>query len=150
MTDPKFNDFSMIFSLYANFKRFSWSSIIFHDLETDMNLNYFSRAAGPCASPWQRSERLGRDIRLGKTVKSIKVAKFRACIIGKGCTQTISQLRSILLQVLPPHPEHILVHFTSAFLHLQFLMQAVLLSIYMLKRYDHDSHGREAWRVRVG
>ena len=87
-------------------------------------------------------------------LKTTKAAKFRVCIIGKGCTQMKSPLMSLSLQVLPPHPEHILVHFTPAFLHLQFRMQAALqpqLSIEMLKRYDHDSHRMaEAWRVGVG
>ena len=66
--------------------------------------------------------------------KSNKAATFRACNTGKGCAQTTSSLRSLLLQVLPPHPEHILMHFKPAFLHLQIRMQAVLqpqLSIYM-------------------
>ena len=36
-------------------------------------------------------------------LKSTKAAKFRACIIGKSCTQMISSLRSLSLHVLPPH-----------------------------------------------
>ena len=92
----------------------------------------------------------------GKLLKSNKADTFRACYTGNGCVQTISSLRSILLQVLPPHPEHILIHFRPAFLHWQFRMkaQAVLqpqLSIYMFKSYDHDSHRTaEAWKVGFG
>ena len=81
----------------------------------------------------------------GKPFKSNKAYTFRACNTGNGCAQTTSSLRSLLLQVLPPHPEHILIHFRPAFLHWQFRMQAqaVLqpqLSMYMLKSCDHDSH----------
>ena len=107
----------------------------FHDLQRDLNLNDFSRAVGTLCNPlveW----RTGYGYKISeKKLKSTKAAKFHACIKGKGSTQMISSLRSLSLQVLPPHPEHILVPFTHAFLQLQFRMQAALqpqLSIYTL------------------
>ena len=61
-----------------------------------------------------------------KLLKSNKADTFRACNTRKGCALTTSSLRSLLLQVLPPHSEHILMHFRPAFLHWQFRLQAVL------------------------
>ena len=53
VTDPKFNDFSMIFpflQISRTFQKIQW---FFHDLETDPNFNDFSRAVGtlPLSEP---------------------------------------------------------------------------------------------------
>ena len=60
----------------------------------------------------------------GKLLNSNKADTFRACNTGNCCAKTTSSLRSLLLQVLPPHPEHILIHFRPTFLHWQFRMEA--------------------------
>ena len=46
VTDPKFNDFSMIFSFLQISRTFHEIQWFFHDLEIDLNFNDFSRAAG--------------------------------------------------------------------------------------------------------
>ena len=46
VTDPKFNDFSMIFSFFQISRTFYEIQWFFHDLETDLNFNDFSRAVG--------------------------------------------------------------------------------------------------------
>ena len=46
VTDPKFNDFSMIFSFLQISRTFHEIQWFFHDLETDLNFNDFSRAVG--------------------------------------------------------------------------------------------------------
>ena len=46
VTGPKFNDFSMIFSFSQISRTFHEIQWFFHDLETDLNFNDFSRAVG--------------------------------------------------------------------------------------------------------
>ena len=46
VTDPKFNDFSMIFLFLQISRTFHEIQWFFHDLETDLNFNDFSRAVG--------------------------------------------------------------------------------------------------------
>ena len=46
VTDPKFNDFSMIISFLLISRTFHEIQWFFHDLETDLNFNDFSRAVG--------------------------------------------------------------------------------------------------------
>ena len=46
VTDPNFNDFSMIFSFLQISRTFHEIQWFFHDPETDLNFNDFSRAVG--------------------------------------------------------------------------------------------------------
>ena len=52
VTDPKFNDFSMIFSFLEISRTFHETQWFFHDLKTDLNFNDFSIAVGTLSSCW--------------------------------------------------------------------------------------------------
>ena len=111
MNEPKFNDSSMILSFFANFKRFSWNSMIFPWSPNRSEFEWFFKGCGnPVPSHgygYQISE---------KMLKSTKAAEFRACIIGKGCTQMISSLKVTIIARPPTAPRVHIGAFHTCFL----------------------------------